>query len=258
MFLDKIDAVTVCVGYADFLRVAAPHNAIHFNKWVIVTSPDDHETQSVCRELRINCLVSDDVERDGKFSKGRLIERGLQHLSSDAWVIHMDADIVLPSRFREILSRSHLHPEKIYGCDRILVKGFDRWKGVVNSGWLFNSNAGYPHAVTLPPDCPLMSRWVGPDGYVPIGFFQMWHRVGGGEEVYGVRMKPYPKDHGNACRTDVQHGLQWDRRQRELLPELIVCHLESDGNNPVGVNWNGRKSLPFGPKVSTTIKQSPS
>ena len=247
MFRDSIDAVTTCVGYADFLRAVAPHNIVHFDKWVVVTSPEDRETQHVCREFRINCLVSQDVTRDGVFSKGRMIERALQQLSANTWVVHIDADVVLPGRFRDSLQRAHLKPESIYGCDRILVKGWDRWQKLLTSGWLRHPFNDHPHAVSLPDGCPLMARWVGPDGYVPIGFFQMWNRSGGGEEWGGSRTKPYPISHGTACRTDVQHGLQWDRRHRELIPELFVCHLESDGKHDRGANWHGRKTPRFGP-----------
>ncbi|MFN8854075.1 MAG: hypothetical protein ACK50P_00805, partial [Planctomycetaceae bacterium] len=40
--------------------------------------------------------------------------------------------------------------------------------------------------------------------------------------------------------------LQWDRRQRHLLPEIITIHLESEPC-PFGTNWQQRKSQRFGP-----------
>src|SRR5262249_12839897 len=100
----RLEAVTVCVGYCDFLAAAAPFNAPLFDGWLIVTNPDDQETRHVCRRHSLPCLLSEDSRRDGaNFAKGRLVERGLQHLSRDAWRLHIDADIVLPSRARHLL-----------------------------------------------------------------------------------------------------------------------------------------------------------
>ncbi len=59
-------------------------------------------------------------------------------------------------------------------------------------------------------------------------------------------MRRYPLHHGDAARTDVQFALQWDRRHRQLLPEVIVLHLESEPAEQ-GANWKGRTTRPFGP-----------
>lgn len=234
-----VEAVTVSVGYGDFLELAAPYNLPCLDRWVIVTSPDDAKTREVCRRHRLTCIATNDATRDGPFSKGRLVERGLQHLSADAWILHLDADIVMPMRARKDLERAHLDPTKIYGCDRFRVPAPGGWERLKASGWLMNPYAGHPHSVTPPPGFDVMARWAGHDGYVPIGFWQLWNRVGGEEEWRGHRAKPYPQSHGNACRTDVQHALQWDRRDRAVVPELFVAHVET-GDGSMGVNWNGR------------------
>ena len=41
----NIEAVTVCVGYGDFLAAVVPWNAPHFNRWIIVTEEQDAETR---------------------------------------------------------------------------------------------------------------------------------------------------------------------------------------------------------------------
>jgi hypothetical protein len=82
------------------------------------------------------------------------------------------------------------------------------------------------------------------EGWVPIGYLQLWHSSS--DEWQGIRIKPYPANHGNACRTDVQHGLQWDRCKRVLIPEILAVHLESEPAR-MGVNWNGRRTKRFGP-----------
>lgn len=252
----KISAVTVCVGYGDFLRESVAWNRHHFDKWVIVTSPDDTETREVCRQNRLTCLVTKDHERDGTFSKGRAIERGLQQLPADDWILHIDADVVLPLSFHDDITRAHLDPAMVYGADRIMVRSWAEWQAFQKTGWLQRTTGDWsPHAVAVPPGFSIGARWVGPDGFAPIGFLQLWHRVEGGEEWRGVRTKPYPSGHGSACREDVQFGLLWDRRQRVLIPELFVVHLESEPA-ATGTNWKGRTTRRFGPETAAVAQAS--
>lgn len=244
MFREKLEAVTVCVGYADFLEEVVGYNKSQFDRWVIVTAKDDDATRHVCRKHRLQCLTTEDHKRDGDFNKGRMVERGLQLLSGNSWILHLDADIVLPCTFRHDLERAHLKDDAIHGFDRFMVEGQDEWERLKRSGWLHQPYGWHPNGVGIPEGFPLGSRWAGGDGWVPIGFAQLWHRIGGGEEWCGHRTKTYPIDHGTACRTDVQHSLQWDRRDRILVPEIFVAHLGSEDNKN-GINWNGRKSAPF-------------
>ncbi len=240
----KLEAVTVCVGYADFLAAVVPWNVHHFDHWVVVTSPKDGETKGLCRKWGLHCLVTDDGARGGDdFAKGRMIERGLHHLSKDAWRLHLDADIALPTMLHHVLESAHLDEGKIYGVDRVMVKSWCEWQKLLGTGWLQSQRAG--HIVAPPPGFPVGARWVNPTtGWVPIGYWQLWHSSQ--DEVGGLRVKGYPSNHGTACRTDVQHALQWDRRHRELLPELFVAHLESEPCK-TGANWNGRTTRRFGP-----------
>ena len=248
----KLEAVTVCVNYADFLNAVAPFNAPLFDRWVIVTDPADHATQAVCRRYGLQCLVSEEHRRGADtFNKGRLIERGLHHLSANCWRLHIDADVVLPSRTGRFLDQAHLDERNIYGVDRIMVRSWSEWQRLRESGWLHGETRRYPYAVDVPPGFSIGDRWASHEaGYVPIGFFQLWH--GSQDEQAGVRVKPYPQNHGNACRTDVQHSLQWDRRQRALIPEILVAHIESEPAKN-GSNWNGRRTKQFGPKLESFV-----
>lgn len=72
-----IEAVTVCVGYDDFLATVAPYNIPHLDRWLVVTRPDDEKTREVCRRFNIDVLLSSDCG-DDDFAKGKMIERGLQ------------------------------------------------------------------------------------------------------------------------------------------------------------------------------------
>lgn len=247
MSVHTIEAVTVCIGYADFLAETVGYNEGLFDRWVIVTSEDDHETREVCRRHSLHCITSSDHTRQGHtFNKGRLVERGLQHLSAGGWRMHLDADIVIPQRMRRVLESADLDERKIYGCDRVMVRNWDQWQKLQRTGWCGHT---HHHLVCFPDGFDIGTRWAHHDmGYVPIGFLQLWHSRA--DQWRGVRSRPYPTRHNDACRTDVQHGLQWDRSQRELLPELVVAHLESEDCRN-GTNWKGRKTKRFGPDNCT-------
>lgn len=238
----RLEAVTVCIGYGDFLAETVKYNAHIFDKWIIVTTKEDKATREVCRRHSLPILITEDGSRDGEFSKGRMIERALQHLAADGWRLHVDADIVLPARTHHLLDAAHLEEDTIYGVDRIMVKNYDDWQKLLASGWMSHD---YHCRINFPAGYQVGSRWAHhTNGYCPIGFFQMWHSTQ--DLYYGTRTKPYPMVHNDACRTDVQHSMQWDRRCRALIPELIAVHLESEPA-PLGANWRGRTTKHFGP-----------
>lgn len=267
----KIECITTCVGYSDFLREVLPHNLAHFDDYLVVTRFDDHTTRSLCRELGVECRPTDLFNKGGEaFAKGRAIDWGLGFLKRDGWVCHLDADIYLPPMTRHWIEASEPDEQCIYGCDRVNCVGFDAWRRYLSGGAgnVVNGMAGSGaatqalpsstvcsrpghllqhryHCLLTPPPFPLGSRLVLREqgGYVPIGFFQLWHGVGGGGHRYPLRQ-------GNAEHTDVLHALQWPRDKRRLLEEVVAVHLESEPSK-MGANWAGRKTAPFGPNVGS-------
>ncbi len=246
----RIEAITVCVDYADFLKAVAPHNLPHFDRWVIVTTPEDEETRSACRALSLECVTTREFYRDGQqFAKSRAIERGLCHLEGSDWLLHIDGDVALPIDFRQVLQDAHLNEVAIHGCDRLNVMGWRAWKRVEARGLWSRPNEWF--VPTVRPDCELGARVCNHrHGYTPIGFFQLWH--GSSYNWRGSPAKRYPLIHGTAARTDVTHALHWDRRERIHIPELLVWHLESEPS-PMGANWKGRTTTRFGPASNAAI-----
>lgn len=239
----NIETVTVCVGYGDFLLESAKLNRPHFERWVIVTAPQDEETREVCRKYDLSVVLTDDFTRDGAdFAKARGINRGLNLLSKGCWRLHLDADIVLPLTFLKQLDAAHLEEDCIYGFDRVMVKNYEAWERLQLSGYLAHQH-DYHYRTNLPKGVEVGTRWVSMhDGWVPIGFAQLFHSSA--DEWRGVRFRRYPEKHGDAARCDVQFALQWDRRHRILIPEIVLVHLESEPA-PLGANWNGRTTKPF-------------
>lgn len=233
----RIEAVIVCKDYGDFLAQTLPENIHQLDHLIVVTHPSDKETIAVCRKYSIDCVQTTCMHEDGdKFNKGRAINLGLGHARGGGWLLHLDADVVLPHRFRDMLHRAKIEDHKLYGADRVNVIGYDNWLKIKHklhphyqSGYFVEPNH-HGH--------PLGSRIIHHEhGYVPIGYFQLWHSGLG---------KKYPIHQGNAEHTDVLFAAQWSRRDRVLLPETVVLHLESE-KCPMGTNWHGRKTRRFGP-----------
>jgi hypothetical protein len=240
----KLEAITVCVGYGDFLKETLPFNLPLVDELVVVTSEDDEETRAVCRKHNLRHVMSDDHKRGGKFNKARLINRVLDSIGGQDWILHVDADIVLPSQLRNMLEWAHLDTSCIYGADRQRVVGWDKWTALKKHLGAWNNHL-HEMGHWFHPEYPMMSRLVSSvHGYTPIGAFQLFHGSQIIQDAYHVRK--YPIEHGDAARTDIQFSLQWDRRKRILLPEVVCLHLESQVS-PRGANWNGRTTQRFGP-----------
>lgn len=252
--VDHLEVVTVCVGYADFLAETAKWNAGLFDRWIIVTEDSDEATRELCRKMNLEVIITDDGKRhvrgenginSGKFNKGRMVERGLLQTSDEGWRLHLDADIAVPHRFRHALEAADLQKDVIYGADRAMVQSFEDWKTLLDSGYMQGGHWDYHCRTQFPKNVQIGTRWAHPQmGYVPIGFFQLYHSSQ--DEWRGVRVKPYPMNHSNACRSDVKFGMKWDRHKRAVIPELFVVHLESHPAK-MGSNWNGRTTKPFAP-----------
>ncbi len=247
-----MEAVTVSCGYGDFLEVTLAENLPLLDDLVVITTPDDRETQDACRRYSVRYVMSEDGSRvplprvpGNGFNKARLINRAFDQLGLHNWVLHLDADIVLPRQFRRLLDWAHLDPRCIYGADRRNLVGWEEWARFKTTKHYWDCHS-YECFHKPKEELPVGHRWCSSiHGYVPIGCFQLFH----GSQLVdrGMHVRRYPIEHGSAARTDVQFALQWDRRYRQLLPEVAVLHLESQGA-PMGSNWNGRKTRRFAPR----------
>lgn len=234
----KLEGIIVCKDYSDFLEYTLPENIEHFDRLIVVTHPGDEKTKSICRKYSVEVVETTCMHDDGDaFNKGRCINLGQGHCRGLDWFLHLDADIVLPHRFKDMLHRAKLDKANIYGADRVNVYGCDHW--------LEHRHKAVPHYsqgyfVEPPQEFKFGARIVHYEiGYTPIGYFQLWHNS---------QHKRYPIHQGNAEHTDVLFAAQWPRPNRVLLPEVIVYHLESEESHKMGANWNGRKTKEFKPE----------
>lgn len=233
----KIEAVTVCAGYADFLAHTLPLNKQHFDKITVVTDPEDAATIKVCDFHGVPYVRTDALRTRWKeFRKGCGINEGLATLDKDAWLVHLDADIILPPHTRQALERAELDPSMIYGCDRFECQSYEEWQRFFGSPEpAIQGNGVFIHTTHAPFKIGTRVQFPDSGGWIPIGFFQLWH---------ASAARAYPEGHNNAGREDSLFGKQWPRSKRGFLPEIMAYHLESE-NAPMAVNWSGRKTKPF-------------
>lgn len=233
----KLEAVITCVDYADFLAHTLPTNRALFDRLIVVTTTEDLDTQRVCDHAYVECVTTSAFRaQDGEFHKGAGINVGLEHLTLDGWVVHLDADIVLPAHAREILDNAPLDPRMVYGIDRYNLRSAAQWDQHLRRppiqqelGRCLVHLSNYPLGARV--SVPHLQGWA------PIGFFQLWN-----PSVSGV--KRYPENHVGADRTDMMFACQWPRARRGLLPEIVAYHLESE-HAAQGANWQGRTTRPF-------------
>lgn len=247
----KLEALTIAVNYDDLFVHVAKENHIYFDKWVVVTDTKDTKITEVCSKYPNITLIKTDVfySNNAKFRKYAGINEGLKHISKDAWVLFLDADIVLSNYTRRVLENIPLDKTKIYGIDRVNCKSYEDWvfykryKNVIYDNWLLN-----------PASFELGSRIIhiyGEQedrgkftGYKPLGFFQLAHRSS---------FNHYPEGSIDASHGDIQFVKDYfpRRDKRELIPEILGIHLSTELN--VGLNWEGRKSLRFEYQPNTSI-----
>lgn len=233
-----LEGVTVCVNYSDFLRYTILFNKAVLDYYVVVTSEEDEKTQKLCEFYNIKCVIN----TNNGFNKGKLINEGLHHLEHRDWILHLDSDTVLLPLTKKILSDIELDKNYLYGVDRLMCPSYKEWLGFIeNPIHLFTNYETY----IIPEPWKIGARFskkyykdihLGKRaGYIPLGYFQLWH---------SSNNKIYPEQYEAACDSDVYFSLKWERKCRQLLPELLVIHLESEQNH-MGTNWLKRTTKEF-------------
>lgn len=226
----RLEAVTVSAGFDDLLDFTLEFNHPHLDTMIVVTSFEDVKTQLVCRKHGVICVPTDLLGKNGRnFNKGAAINVGFNRFQYHGWRMVLDADIALPDNARRMLfNYSQLDRGCIHGCDRIDVVGRKAIEGLRGDR---QHNHGF--LTYTEHKSPVCARYVdGLLGYVPIGYFQLWH---------ANRQQMYPWSLGTASHDDVSFGALWPANKRRLIPEMVVYHLVPNHNVEWGKNWEGRK-----------------
>lgn len=243
-----LEGIIICVGYSDFIAHTLPLNKSHFDKLVVVTSTTDKETQRLCEYHHVECIQTDIFYENGDvFNKAKGINIGLKALTQEGWVLHLDGDIVLPPLFRETIEPIMLDEKCVYGVDRLMCTNYDDWVEHVATPHLMQEAYIFihPYYKSMPIGTRI-AKYGTVEGYIPIGFFQLWNPICSG-------INHYPQEHGDAGRSDMLFAMQWPRNKRGFIPEIITIHLESEKLVSMGKNWKGRQTRPFGPVIQSNI-----
>lgn len=242
-----LEGVTICSRYQDYLAWFLLCNKPIFNKLVVVTGEDEWEVSNLCRHYNVTC-VKTNLFKDN-FNKAAAINVGLNHLARTDWLCHIDCDIILPPRTREMLDVAQLQKDTLYSALRMDVIGFDEWiKFLMKPAFIHEKEIylHYPYKVSA-----LVSKTFTKDvdfefekGYCPVGYLQIFHD-NGTKKLYPES----PKSQASAARNDMEFSLMnWPKRiHRQLIPELNCLHLMMPDGKEKGVNWGGRKTQKFGP-----------
>jgi hypothetical protein len=109
MFTVDLRAILVCVDYADLLALTLPYNKHHFKEIAVVTASHDVETIGVCEKHadKVSLVhVTDEFYAHGaKFNKWKALEDALDLFGRTGWMCVMDADVLWPKEFPDLLPR---------------------------------------------------------------------------------------------------------------------------------------------------------
>ena len=149
--ITDIIPITVCVNYDDFLELSLKTNRRIFDKYIVITSPEDEKTQRVCEKYDVDCRIYQDFYKNAKFNKSGAIhwvQKDIHEKYPDKWVLILDSDIVLSPGFAGWFSFQTLNKYALYGIYR---KNFE-------TPGSYNKNSGY---IIKEPIC--------------IGYFQLYY-----------------------------------------------------------------------------------
>ena len=226
----RLEAVTACVGFDDLLDITLGVNHPHLDTMIVVTSHDDKATQSVAKKHGAICVQTDLFKKNGRnFNKGAALNAGMGRWQYNGWRLHIDADIALPDNARRLLfNHTQLDRNCIYGADRVDVIGTE-------SLGALRTNPQHSWSAFVAPGGAVSPRYLDPlRGYVPIGFFQLWHCS---------CEKPYPFSLGTGAHDDVMFAEEWPSANRRLLPSVVCAHLCAQPPK-LGENWDGVRKQP--------------
>lgn len=220
----EVTCITVSVGYHDLLAVTMPGRQKWCRRVLVVTSYADRETQKVCRDFQVECLVTDCFYYYGAtFNKGLAIEKAFHRTGRKGWYLVLDADIIL-DRFPDINS---LSDRNLYSCRRRQLDDIRQVAEWTPDRW---------HLLPHVPDPELPGCFHLFSATAPVCQQIPW---------YGIKWK-----HAAGCDSEFER--KWLPENKVWLP-MDILHL-----GPHGANWCGRVmpmldgSLPAGAEDAST------
>jgi hypothetical protein len=219
---NRIHGIAVCVDYDDFLSLAIESHIRLFDRYTVVTTPEDLKTQSLCQKHGVRTVLSKRKNlNDLDFNLPALINDGLKDLGSDTWTCKIDSDIYLPAEFIEEARSAPLDREWIYGARRAFCEKVG----------IFRSYLETRNFDLLEPPFE--------DTETAYGFFQLFHPEARALQSTGAfydEVNYHPPSYTN----DRDFSGRFEGRVSALSSPVVHLGLEA-----IGTNWFGRKAPPF-------------
>lgn len=131
--VNKIDAVIVSVDYNDFLILTLENNIKYLENITVVTSTSDTLCKEICDKFGVKCVITDRMYEDGaKFNKGKAINEGIKSIQNPEWILLLDADIILPNNWNEIIKSNIFKKDAIHICSRNIIENYDDYQRWIN------------------------------------------------------------------------------------------------------------------------------
>lgn len=141
---NKLDVVIVSVNYNDYLKISLENNTKIFDNITVVTSEDDIECQEICKTYGVNCVICDNILKDGSINKSIGLNKGIESIKNPDWILILDADIVVNNKIdiknleynnlytnsRWIIEDINLYNEYKSGNKQLSDFRFERDKGI--------------------------------------------------------------------------------------------------------------------------------
>jgi hypothetical protein len=195
----------VSVEFDDLLAITLPKNARHFERILVVTSPEDEATRAVAARVPNAQTYSTDAfcRHGASFNKGLAFEEGFDVLGREGWLVAWDADVVMPDE----MDLAGIEIGHLYSPRRRMCRNLADYRG--QTDW---------------------TRWPVQGDREHAGYFQLFHAL---DPV--LRERPwYGIDWKHAGGSDSDFQAKWPKRKRRRLP-FEVLHLGVEH-----LNWHGR------------------
>ena len=214
----KLQAITICINYADYLECILL-NRNQFDRWVVMTCAEDTATRDLCERHGLECKVSKVLKENGSdfdaaTAKWRVLNEGLDLLDQAGWAVIVDADVLLPCHFRERVEEMLLLPGFLYGAEG---------RKVMETREAFEQGR----------ECEPWTRLLGRTTTI-IGYFNLFH-LGALPNRYPARLPAGDR----AAHDDYRFFAAFAEERRATLP-LTVIHA-----GPSRMNWSQRRTPLF-------------
>lgn len=105
-------------------------NLNQIDEFIIATDYQSPEVEKTCQKYNIKFIKTNKFyENNTQFDRGKVVSAILKNIKS-GWILHMDADILLPKNFKEKINTINFNKNKLYGARRIMFSNLtnaERW-----------------------------------------------------------------------------------------------------------------------------------